>query len=393
MSSPSPDNMKQPDTAPKDGDTIIRKPVYASSVNDVPVDWINLIESSEATFGQGKKKNKPAISLEHVDAQALAEGRIVVGRKTYVSLAVLAMIPVHCRPSVLVRVEHVPVSTKKESKRKPRRLAAPQEMDAASLKQTIEAILEVQQAQQSLTASESQQRQISAETLTKNKFGPDGNLLSRTTKETSYRSLTETKKRKMSQAVPRAAEDANDESSEDGDDASSCGEEFSCEEDDSKESSVAELVEIPFFANVARFDPKLLQLTMQDLKLEDEAELEMVARTAKGKTRILEKFVELALHIKIGGQRQVRCRFGVIDLAVTTPEGLEVIEIKEESAFKSAVGQVVAYRLCFPGSKAVLYLFNRKGKSVKAKFRELAEELCAELQIDVRYHDFSAGAV
>lgn len=60
-----------------------------------------------------------------------------------------------------------------------------------------------------------------------------------------------------------------------------------------------------------------------------------------------------ALLLQEGGSKEVPCSSGRVDIVTSE----EVIEVKEISKWKQAIGQVLVYKTCFPKHKAQIHLF------------------------------------
>ena len=72
------------------------------------------------------------------------------------------------------------------------------------------------------------------------------------------------------------------------------------------------------------------------------------------KTR--EKFIQLSLQEKLGGQLEVECPAGYVDLL--TP--IQIIEIKNINSWKCALGQILVYGSYFPQHQKRIHLFGKK---------------------------------
>jgi hypothetical protein len=101
----------------------------------------------------------------------------------------------------------------------------------------------------------------------------------------------------------------------------------------------------------------------------------LLSRNASGAP---EKPIADALAYALDGQREVATPAGYIDILTE----YEVIETKQSSAWKSAIGQVLVYREYYPEHAARIHLFGDC-----ACPRELVERHGQLLGIDVTWHD------
>lgn len=67
-----------------------------------------------------------------------------------------------------------------------------------------------------------------------------------------------------------------------------------------------------------------------------------------------EKEVQLRLQAELGGEIEVPCADGYIDLLTST----EIIEVKEARRWKEALGQILIYSLDYPKHQKRIHLFN-----------------------------------
>ena len=74
--------------------------VRAASVNAVPIDWYNLNESAQQSFGKGTNKSRPYLITKGMNPELLRRGALVVGKICFVSSEVLEAIPKMYRPHV-----------------------------------------------------------------------------------------------------------------------------------------------------------------------------------------------------------------------------------------------------------------------------------------------------
>jgi hypothetical protein len=100
--------------------------------------------------------------------------------------------------------------------------------------------------------------------------------------------------------------------------------------------------------------------------LEDSArflakEHEVLAQELTTRPKGVEKAVQRNLCRLEGGTMEVACDHGVVDLLTDD----EVIEVKEAHQWKHALGQVLAYKACFPKHAARIHLFtDERGASL-----------------------------
>jgi hypothetical protein len=93
--------------------------------------------------------------------------------------------------------------------------------------------------------------------------------------------------------------------------------------------------------------------------------------------KCLEEQVQYSLWQKVGGQLEVLCDAGRIDLL--TEE--EVIEVKHIRNWKSALGQVLSYAHYFPAHRPRIHLFGEKGSADLSKIKQI----CTSHDIKVTY--------
>ncbi len=84
------------------------------------------------------------------------------------------------------------------------------------------------------------------------------------------------------------------------------------------------------------------------------------------------------LQSDIGGRREVKTPTGYIDLL--TDE--EVIEVKQVSDWKSAIGQVLAYAKFYPERRKRVHLFGKANPRITDHVASLCEELGILLTFD-----------
>lgn len=98
------------------------------------------------------------------------------------------------------------------------------------------------------------------------------------------------------------------------------------------------------------------------------------------KNLLKEKEVQKRLQIELGGKIEVEVDIGFIDLLTDD----EIIEIKEYSKWKHAVGQILMYSLDFPYHKKRIHLFNVKDDN---KEKLLLEMKCKKYDINITYEN------
>jgi hypothetical protein len=90
-----------------------------------------------------------------------------------------------------------------------------------------------------------------------------------------------------------------------------------------------------------------------------------------------ELVIQVRLSKTLGGQREVSCPAGKIDLVTER----EIIEVKNASDWKGAIGQVLVYGEYFPTHRKRIYLFGQ----VNAAQKRIVEWHCKKLGIDVSF--------
>lgn len=107
-----------------------------------------------------------------------------------------------------------------------------------------------------------------------------------------------------------------------------------------------------------------------------ETELKLIKNTPYYSTE--EKEIQLKLQSELGGLIEVENEFGYIDLLTAD----EVIEIKEISKWKSALGQVLVYGSCYPTYRKRLHLFG------DIKGLEVIRSKCQEFNVIVSIESY-----
>ena len=97
---------------------------------------------------------------------------------------------------------------------------------------------------------------------------------------------------------------------------------------------------------------------------------ENLCRLVVSKQEQLEKAIQKELCLELGGKMEVRTCSGHIDLLTDT----QIIEIKEFSEWKSALGQVLSYSVHFPHHEKVIVLFGKMDTIMLNIIRETYEK-------------------
>jgi hypothetical protein len=92
-----------------------------------------------------------------------------------------------------------------------------------------------------------------------------------------------------------------------------------------------------------------------------------------------EKKIQVRLAKKLGGKLEVRTSSGTADIVTST----EVIEVKEASLWKGALGQVITYQLDMPHLSKRIHLFNVPPKFNKTR----VEKACSSFDVLVTYEE------
>jgi hypothetical protein len=87
-----------------------------------------------------------------------------------------------------------------------------------------------------------------------------------------------------------------------------------------------------------------------------------------------EKQIQEDLCIKLNGQTEVKTPVGYIDILTEN----EIIEIKQSSDWKHAIGQIISYGTYYPSHKKVIYLFGMIDNI------ECIQNICDKYNIEVR---------
>lgn len=91
----------------------------------------------------------------------------------------------------------------------------------------------------------------------------------------------------------------------------------------------------------------------------------------------LEQSIRDQLAAELGGDTEVECESGWIDLLTET----HLIEVKKAKLWKHAVGQLIMYGLDYPNHQLTMHLF-----SADRCDRELIKEKCSTYHINVVFH-------
>lgn len=94
-----------------------------------------------------------------------------------------------------------------------------------------------------------------------------------------------------------------------------------------------------------------------------------------------ERKIQMRLEKELKGKTNVVVPVGYIDVLTST----EIIEIKQASDWKYAVGQVMCYALYYPSHQKRLHLFG----DTHEKFQQLVQECCLNLNIRVTWEDLT----
>lgn len=94
----------------------------------------------------------------------------------------------------------------------------------------------------------------------------------------------------------------------------------------------------------------------------------------------LEREIQRKLQKQLSAEIEVETPVGYVDLLTDT----EIIEIKEITNWKSALGQILSYGSFYPEHKKYLYLFNKSESDVDTR---QVENICKKYQVEVRYNN------
>ena len=90
-----------------------------------------------------------------------------------------------------------------------------------------------------------------------------------------------------------------------------------------------------------------------------------------------EQSIQKALHQKLGGQTEVVCLVGKIDLLTSS----EIIEIKNIKSWKAALGQILVYGSYYPSHGKRIHLFGKTQES----YLNLVRKHCANFGVRVTW--------
>jgi hypothetical protein len=90
-----------------------------------------------------------------------------------------------------------------------------------------------------------------------------------------------------------------------------------------------------------------------------------------------ENAISKRLANSLNAKREVKCAFGTVDIL----SGSEIIEVKDASKWKQAVGQVLVYALDYPNRSKRIHLFGLTGKT---KSQDIVKA-CKKLGISVTF--------
>ncbi|MBD2496770.1 hypothetical protein [Nostoc sp. FACHB-280] len=102
-------------------------------------------------------------------------------------------------------------------------------------------------------------------------------------------------------------------------------------------------------------------------------------RIFKQGTQGTERKIQMRFEKELKGKTNVIVPTGYIDVLTST----EIIEIKQASDWKYAVGQVTCYALYYPSHQKRLHLFG----DTHEKFQQLVQECCLKLNIRVTWEE------
>jgi len=114
--------------------------------------------------------------------------------------------------------------------------------------------------------------------------------------------------------------------------------------------------------------------------IEDTKNLKVKADCNKPNSqKSIERKIQMRFENKLKGKTNVIVPVGYIDVLTST----EIIEIKQASDWKHAVGQVMCYAVYYPSHQKRLHLFG----DTHEKFQQLVEECCFKLSIRVTWEE------
>lgn len=90
---------------------------------------------------------------------------------------------------------------------------------------------------------------------------------------------------------------------------------------------------------------------------------------------IKERSIQKQLHKKLGGEIEVETDAGCIDLLTDSM----IIEIKDVSKWKHAIGQILCYGICYPNKEKWIYLFGDTENQI------IINKACEKYDIKVLY--------
>ena len=107
---------------------------------------------------------------------------------------------------------------------------------------------------------------------------------------------------------------------------------------------------------------------------------EELERLKPSKNLQLEREIQQKLQKQLIAQIEVETPVGYVDLLTDT----EIIEIKQITNWKSALGQVLSYGSFYPEHQKILYLFNKSESDIDTR---QIESICKKYQVEVRYNN------
>lgn len=90
-----------------------------------------------------------------------------------------------------------------------------------------------------------------------------------------------------------------------------------------------------------------------------------------------EKEIQLKLQQKLGGEIEIECLAGRIDLLTST----QIIEVKNVGSWKSALGQILVYGEYYPSHQKRIHLYGE----TQASYLELIRKHCSKFSVVVTH--------
>lgn len=104
----------------------------------------------------------------------------------------------------------------------------------------------------------------------------------------------------------------------------------------------------------------------------------LTKKRKEDRSRFVERRIRDKLAKVLGGETEVPCTFGRVDVLTDT----HVIEIKRVTGYKAAIGQVQVYGDCFPGKICRIHLFGRESQMSVFKKARMA---CKARNVDLTF--------